>query len=397
MSARAATKVRKKKAPAAPPPPPAPPPAPPATLDQACRALARIAPLHLAQSWDNVGLLAGDPTAPVRRIVVCIDLTRETAKEAVDGGFNLAVAYHPPIFKPVSRLCAHDAGPEANVFRCLAAGVAVYALHTALDAAPGGTNDVLASLCGLEHGQPLEFVEPEKGRRYKLVTFVPDKHLDDVAAALFDAGAGIIGDYTHCSYRLMGYGTFLGGPSTHPAVGTPGKLERVDEIRLETVVKHDRLAGVVAALRRAHPYEEPAFDVYPLQGTPLPGIGRVGDLARPTTLMQLARRLKRAASAKRIQVIGSSQQRVERLVVVAGAAGRLPLQTTIHDRTAIVTGEIRHHDALEIRRRGACAVALGHWSSERPVLATVAKRLGELLPQVEVTISAEDAEPLQAF
>lgn len=374
------------------------------TVADFCSAMETIAPTALAQSWDNVGLLAGDATAPLRRVLLAIDLTRAVLEEAVRFRADLLLAYHPPIFKPISSLRAPGDGMDALVFDCIRDGIAIYSTHTALDAAEGGTNDVLASLCGVTRTEPLEYVDKPGASECKLVAFVPEEHADKVAVSMFAAGAGRIGDYDCCSFRAQGMGTFFGRESTNPAVGKKGRLESVPEIRLETIVPAGRLAEVIAAMRATHPYEEPAFDIYTLKPPPVRGFGRVGLLDKPTTLAALARKLRTATCAKTVQLVGEPRQRVERVIVVAGAAGSLlsvPRAVTsgqfripLSPSDAIITGEIRHHDALAIRRIGCSAVALGHWSSERPVLTPLAARLVELLPGLNVCVSRSDVDPL---
>jgi dinuclear metal center YbgI/SA1388 family protein len=362
-------------------------------LHDLCVALGQIAPRQLAQSWDNIGLLAGDLDAPVRKALLCIDLTRPVTDEAIRGKFDLVVAYHPPIFKPISSLTAQSGGPEAAVFRCITAGIAVYSLHTALDAAEGGTNDVIAGLCGIKQTEPLEFLYAGDGNAVKFVVFVPGENLEAVAAAMFTAGAGQIGDYSKCSYRLEGTGTFLGSDATNPTVGAKGRFETVAETRLEMVCALQAVPQVHAAMVRAHPYEEPAFDIYPLKGAPTRGIGRIGKLPQPVKLAALARKLKRAVSAKGVQIVGDPATELRRAIILVGAAGNLPFQAQPSAGDVIITGEIRHHDALSILRCGATAIALGHWTSERPVLQSVADRLMTAIPGVVAQLSKADREP----
>jgi dinuclear metal center YbgI/SA1388 family protein len=376
------------------------------TVADFCSAMETIAPTALAQSWDNVGLLAGDATAPLRRVLLAIDLTRAVLEEAVRFRADLLLAYHPPIFKPISSLRASGDGMDARVFDCIRNGIAIYSTHTALDATEGGTNDALASLCGVTRTEPLEYVDKPGASKCKLVTFVPEKYADRVAGSMFAAGAGRIGDYDCCSFRTGGLGTFFGRESTNPAVGKKGRLESVPEIRLETIVPTKRLAEVIAAIRATHPYEEPAFDIYPLQPPPVRGIGRIGPLDKPTTLASLARKLRIATHAAISPdsppwqgggwgVIGEPRQRVERVIVVAGAAGSLPFRIPLSTSDAIVTGEIRHHDALTIRRIGCSAVALGHWVSERPVLTPLAARLSPIIPTLDLRLSRADSDPFR--
>ncbi len=360
---------------------------------EVCEALDALAPLRLAQKWDNVGLLAGDRAAAVRRIMLCIDLTPAVVDETVRRRVQLVMAYHPPIFKPVNRLTTPSDEMAGLVFRCIQAGVAIYSTHTALDAAEGGTNDVLAGLCGVTETQPLEFVGGIEEGRCKIVVFIPPDDVDQVAGAMFDAGAGWIGDYEHCSFRIPGTGTFRGGESTQPVIGQAGRDETVEEIRLEAVTPRGAVPAVIEALVRAHPYEEPAYDIYPLQAAPERGIGRYGKLVKATTLKALARRLKKATSARCVQVVGEGERPVSRAVICVGAAGSLPFRIDMGDTDVIVTGEIRHHDALTIRRRGCTAIALGHWASERPVLETLARAIGERLTGLDIVVSETDCDP----
>jgi dinuclear metal center YbgI/SA1388 family protein len=363
------------------------------TVGAVAEALDRIAPPALAQSWDNVGLLVGDRKAACRRVLLCIDLTPTVLDEAITGRFALMVSYHPPLFKPISRILADSDGTDSLIHKAIAAGLALYSPHTALDAAEGGTNDVLAGLCGLKDVGPFEFVSAGQ-REFKVVTFVPFAQLEKVASAMFAAGAGRIGDYEQCSYRLRGEGTFFGTEGTNPQVGRKGHLERVAETRIEMVCDDRCLPEVIAALRRSHPYEEPAFDIYPLTPAPAVGIGRVGKLPKGTTLGGLAKALRRATKSQVMMTVGAAGAKVRRAAVCAGAAGRLPMEKPrAADCDVIVTGEIRHHDALSILRAGKTAIALGHWESERPALAPLAKRLKEALGSIDTVVSRKDAPP----
>lgn len=363
------------------------------TVADFCAAMEKIAPIHRAQEWDNVGLLAGDPVARIRRAVLCVDLTPSVVDEVLRQKADLVMAYHPPIFKPVSALRATSPGTDAAVFRCIQGGAAIYSTHTALDAAAGGTDEVLAGLCGAVEIAPLEYARDSVGDEFKMVVFVPKEEVEHIAQALFDAGAGRIGNYTQCGFRLAGTGSFFGGEGTDPTVGHRGRLEFVDEIRLETVVPKAGVAAVVAALRRAHSYEEPAFDIYPLEAKLTAGTGRIGRLPRSSALGKLAAKLKRATQSRCVQIIGTPQRLVERVIVMVGAAGSIPMRHGLLEHDAIVTGEIRHHDALAIQRLGACAIALGHWSSERPGLAALRDRLAARVPSVAFLLSAADQEP----
>jgi putative NIF3 family GTP cyclohydrolase 1 type 2 len=252
-------------------------------LSRVIDALEQIAPTRFAEAWDNVGLLVGDPGQDVTRAMLCIDYTSDVAAEAAEERCELVVAYHPPIFHGLKQVVAGNV-----VFDALRRGVAIYSPHTALDVAEGGTNDMLADAIGIEAAGrgagrgPLRLVET-KAQNYKLVTFVPEKDVERVARALFDAGGGRIGNYSRCSFRSPAPARSSAKKGPNPTVGQSGKLETAAEVRIETVMPIARLTEVLAALRAAHPYEEPAFDLVQLAAPPEKlGQGRVGKLAAPT-------------------------------------------------------------------------------------------------------------------
>ncbi len=363
------------------------------TVAEFCRAMEVIAPTALAQHWDNVGLLAGDPADTITKALLCIDLTPEVVDDAITQHAHIVMAYHPPIFKPIATIRADSHDTDAALFRCIRHGIAIYSTHTALDAADGGTNDVIAGLCGIEVTTPLEYVDRPGSRESKVVTFVSEKDVEAVADAMFAAGAGRIGDYTRCSYRVDGQGTFFGGETTNPTLGERGRMEFIDEVRIETVVPNATLPDVITALVSAHPYDEPAYDIYPLSPPPIRGIGRVGRLPQPITLKKLAQRLKRKTRAASVQVVGDTEGEVFRAVIVVGAAGSLPFKSGVGAGDVIITGEIRHHDALTIRRHGCSAIALGHWASEQPTLSVLADRLSTALTGIAVSVSRADSDP----
>lgn len=365
-----------------------------ATVAEVLRALDRIAPFARAADWDNVGLLAGWRDAPARRALLAIDLTAAVAREALGRGADLLIVYHPPVFKDVRRVTSDSAGPVAWLPELLARRVSVIALHTALDVAVGGTNDVLLDLFEPVERWPLEQAVC-RDQQYKLVVFTPAGDVDRVRQALSAAGAGVIGHYTECSFELAGRGTFRGDETTKPAVGRRLVLERVDEVRLEMVVSRPRLGVVVRALYATHPYEEPAFDLYPLHELPgrgAVGMGRVGRLAAPQRGTRLVRRLARRVDLSAATVVGDLDRPFTSVTTAAGAFGVAAFRDP---DSLVVTGEFKHHDALELQRRGVTAIQLGHWASERPVLAVVAQKLSRLVLGLRVDVAASDCPPVR--
>lgn len=354
-------------------------------------AMEEIAPTRCAEAWDNVGLLVGDPGQSLSRVLLTIDYTAAVAGEAKAEGCDAVVAYHPPLFKPIKRVTA--GGPTDLIYDAARRGVALYSPHTAYDAADGGTNDVLADLLGLEDGSPLKPAET-KADRCKLVTFVPADALERVSKALFDAGAGRIGDYSSCSFRSEGAGTFFGEEGTNPAVGQGGRLETAAEVRLETVVPLAKVEAVVRALRQAHPYEEPAFDLNQLVAlTEGKGIGRVGNLKVPAERGELFDRIKRGLDIGHLLVAGPTEGIVKRAAACAGACGDLLDGAIAQKADLYLTGELRHHDAVKATAAGVTVVCTLHSNSERAALKRLKTRLEAALPGLPVLLSRNDRDP----
>jgi dinuclear metal center YbgI/SA1388 family protein len=359
------------------------------TVRDLVQAVEAIAPARFAAPWDNVGLLVGDPSSPVSRAMLAVDCTRAVVDEAAREACQAVVAYHPPIFAAQKRFVAGSVA-----YHTARAGLAVVSPHTALDAADGGTNDVLADAVGMTARAPLQRA-PEAASEHKLVTFVPAEHVEAVSRALFAAGAGRIGKYSACSFRTVGTGTFFGEEGASPAVGAAGVLEQVPELRLETVVPVARTAAVVDALRRAHPYEEPAFDLVQLApGGPPRGYGRVGEVS-PTTVRALVERVKRALGVTSVLVAGNLDAPVTRAAVCAGSGGDLVGDAVAAGAQFFLTGEVRHHDALRAIDGGLAVVCVRHSTSERVALAALERSLAARLPGVTLLTSREDREPFE--
>ncbi len=353
--------------------------------------LEEIAPTRLAQPWDNVGLLAGDLKARVGRVMLCIDLMPAVVSETIRKRCELVVAYHPPIFKPIDRLVAPGDHMEAGVLRCVARGVAVYSPHTAFDTVKGGTNDVLARLSDVINPQPLQREIVDSGE-CKIVVQVAPELVSDVSHAMFRAGAGRGADEVARSFRVPGSGTTQAAGTIRGSF-QKGPIERSNEYRIEMTCPRRALAQVVDAIHQAHPQQTPRFVVQPLARVEQLGIGRIGLLRQSVSLLQLSRKLKRRTGASCVSMVGDPERELRRAIIVVGAAGSLPFSTKLNRHDVIITGEIRHHDALQVQRVGCNAIALSHWSSERPALAALAVKLKTALPAVKVLLSERDSEP----
>jgi len=374
----------------------------PTTLEQLSSALERIAPLQYAEEWDNVGLLVQGVQDEVKKVLLTIDLTEPVIEEAIEECADTVIAYHPPIFSPVNRLGANST-TERVVLGAVRAGLHVYSPHTALDAAPGGVNDWLSDCLGAGDRRALVSVtSAPQSQNCKIVTFCPQDSVDRIRDGLAATGAGIIGDYQRCSFELQGTGTFHGGSESNPAVGRAGRLERVQEVRLEMICPRNLLAGAVKVLANFHPYEEPPIEVYALEPLPMReiGAGRRVILDRSQTLKKIVDVVKSRTDVQRIQVARSYERpRRHRVIgVCVGAGGSLLDDAIEQGCTIFITGEMRHHDLLKAQAAGCTVILAGHTDTERGYLGILVRRLkeelGEDLP--EFTLSRRDRRPLRA-
>ena len=368
-----------------------------ATVAAVYQAMDAIAPFAGAENWDNVGLLAGRPEWPARRILTAIDLTDAVATEALHKKVDTLVLYHPPIFKGIRAITPAADCPTTLLPDLLAARIAILATHTAFDVAEGGTNDLLLDLIKPVSRRPLT-TEESDSNDYKLVVFVPRENVERLREALSAAGAGVIGHYSRCSYELDGHGTFMGDETTNPAIGRKQVLETVAETRLEMVAPRSHIGGIVRALYTNHPYEEPAFDIYPLchiSGCGKRGLGRIGKLSKSTPGTEIVKRL--AAGGVDISIatsVGNLKRRFREVIVAAGAFGT----DRFRDSEALaITGEFKHHDALALQKRGVTAICLGHYASERLVLGAINRRLGAALKSSKIFAAISDRSPFQSI
>ncbi|CAN5621491.1 Nif3-like dinuclear metal center hexameric protein [soil metagenome] len=352
-----------------------------------------FAPLHLAESWDNVGLLLGDSQGMVERVMTCLTVTPETAHEAAEERAALVVSHHPILFKPTKTVRA-DRRESAEIWTLARAGVSLYSPHTALDNTVGGHNDILARKLGLCDVGPLR-PSPQHSR-FKVVLFTPESDHEAVLASAFAAGAGRIGDYEQCSFATPGEGTFFGNEGTNPTVGQAGRRETAREFRVEIVCPGDRLSGVLAAVRAAHSYEEPAIDVFPLHVPETgPGTGRIGRLAKAESLETFARRVAGVLEAPGLQYVGDPGRPVLRVAIACGGADDFVGDAARAGAEAFLTGEARFHRALEAEALGMGLVVAGHHATERPGVEELADRIAEAFPKLTVWPSRREHDPLR--
>jgi len=353
-------------------------------------AMDRLAPPHLAEAWDNIGLLVGSPVQNIERVLVGLDVTPQLLNQAIEQRVNLIITHHPLIFKALTSLRT-DRYPGKLLAQLVKADIALFAAHTNLDAAAGGVSDVLAARLGL---RDIRLLAPGQGERlFKLVVFVPESHVEAVRAAITAAGAGHIGNYSHCTFQTSGVGTFMPLAGTNPFIGKPGNLEYVSECRLETVLPERLGAKVVSAMLKAHPYEEVAYDLFSISGSLAgSGLGRVGVLPEPISLGELTVNVKTALGLAHIRLAGEAGQSVKVVAVCGGSGGSLLHQAKEAGTDVFITGDVKYHEAQEARELGLIIIDAGHYHTERPVVDVVVDHLKECAIRDDwaVTIGADE-------
>lgn len=317
-----------------------------------------LAPKSYAVQDDRIGLQLGSLNKEIRKVLVALDVTDEVVEEAIREGADLIIAHHAIIFRPLNHLQTDT--PAGRVYaKLIKHDIAVYIAHTNLDVADGGINDMLAQALGLQDLRHLEDVHTEKLK--KLVVFVPADHHERVQAAVFAAGAGGIGQYSHCSFNIEGTGTFLPHEGADPFIGEVGKLSKVEEIRLETIVPESAERRVVAAMLKAHPYEEVAYDLYQmdLKGRTF-GLGRVGRLPEAVTLAELAETVKTAFQVPALRIVGDPGQSVRKIAILGGGGPRYFRQALFAGADVFITGDVDYHTAQDAWAAGLSIIDPGH-------------------------------------
>lgn len=376
------------------------------TLQNVIEGLERRYPPRTAEAWDAVGLVVGDPQQPVRKILFAMDPVSTVVDEALEWGADLIVTHHPLLLRGVTSVAATTA-KGAIIHRLIAAGCALYTAHTNADSALRGVNDALADAVGLIDTEPLV---PAAGDDLdKHIVFVPaepENLVLEIVDAMSAAGAGEIGDYSGCHWQVTGTGSFRPEAGANPAIGVVGETEFVTEHRLEMIAPAARRAEVVRAMKTAHPYEEPAFDVFNLAQLPAQiGLGRVGRLPEPVTLEEFARRVAAAlpATEQGVRVAGDPDAMVERVAVCSGSGDSLFNQVRSANVDVYLTSDLRHHPASEARETALLGsgkpflVDTAHFASEWPWLEygaqDIASDLAATGHEVQVRVSTRRTDP----
>ena len=354
-------------------------------------------PERCAESWDNPGLQVGRNDAVVKKVLVALELTPSIVREAVETGVNLIVTHHPFIFRPIKKL--NDDTPDGEMLLALAEHrIGMIAAHTNLDCAAGAITQKLAD--DLELANRRNFLEHHPYAAYKIVVFVPEKDAERVAEAMHESGAGCVGNYSNVSFCAKGKGRFTCGQESHPAIGEPGTSETVDEVRIEMVVSESRLSAVTKALRAAHPYEEPAYDVFMLESevhgmTDAYSFGVSGTLPEPVRLDEFIPRVKKVWDISSLRAAGRDEKMISRVAILNGAGAKYLSDCRGID--AFITGDCGHHDFDNAIRRDIALIDAGHYDTEKYIPQILADMISTEFRTVETRIASTMCNPFKTW
>lgn len=353
--------------------------------------LEALFPLALQESYDNSGLLVGNPQQELTSALVSLDLTEQVLDEAIGRHCNLIISHHPFIFKPIKRLTGRNQ-VERLAMRAVKHDIALFALHTNLDNHAFGHNRWLGQLLGLEH---IRILRPMDQQLIKLVTYCPPAQADRVRQTLFGAGGGHIGRYSHCSFNSNGFGTFLPGQGAQPFVGSIGKLHSEPEIRIEMVFANYQLQAGLEALKSSHPYEEVAYDIYPLANpNPTTGAGIIGELAEPVPALDFLETVKQKIGLACLRHNGAIRSDVSKVALCGGSGAFLIPDAMQQGADVYLTGDLKYHDFSMPEDRMLLA-DIGHYESEQFMKELVVNVLKEKFPTFALLKSDSDINPVK--
>ncbi len=357
-------------------------------VGQVLEHLGQAAPWDKSAAWDPVGLQLGDPGGRASIVAVCHEVTESVVAQVERIGVDLLVTYHPLIFRPTARLIA-GRSPGGRAYRLIRQGTSLAVIHTNFDVAAGGVAEALADAIGLV--ATTGFGPTDSAEFLKVVTFVPAGAADLVAGALAAVGGGTIGNYTSCSFRSEGLGTFLPGDGAMPVTGVPGTLSREQEVRIEMTVGAAQRDAVLRALIAAHPYEEPVFDVYRAVGN-LGMAGRVGASEGPVDLRGIMARVAEALGERGLRTGGDLTRAVETVAVVPGSGSAYIEAAAAAGADVLVTGDVTHHRMVEAGDRGLSIIDPGHLATERPGMRRLYDLVAGIVPEAVDLTNPADGE-----
>jgi dinuclear metal center YbgI/SA1388 family protein len=353
-----------------------------------------LAPKELAEEGDPIGLQIGRLNHKVDKVMMTLDVLEEVVDEAVEKGVKLIIAHHPPLFRPLKAVRT-DSVQGRMIEKLIKNDISVYAAHTNLDVARGGVNDLLVDALELKDAQVLLPTFQEKLK--KLAVFVPLEDAERVRKALGDAGAGHIGNYSHCSFSSEGTGRFLPGEGARPHIGTRGKLEEAGEVKVETIYPDKLEKKLLKALFNSHPYEEVAYDILPVEnkGETL-GLGRIGTLEKPMSLKEFAAYVKEKLHVANVRVTGTLTDSIHKVAVLGGDGNKFIHSAKFGGADVFVTGDLYYHTAHDAMMLGLNVVDAGHHIEKvmkEGVARWMTEKSRELGMDVEYLVSEVNTDP----
>ncbi len=356
----------------------------------------QLAPKWMAMDWDPIGLQVGSRNKRVKKIMVTLDVIEPVIDEAIREGVDFIFAHHPLLFKPLKKIDP-DTSHGRTIQKLIKHDITLYAAHTNLDVAVGGVNDLLAEVIGMTDTEVL--VDTMEDKLKKLVVFVPETHADTVRDALGNAGAGFIGNYSHCTFNTPGTGTFMPREGTDPFIGEQGKMEYVDEVKIETLYPMSIEKDVMTAMKKAHPYEEVAYDLLVLDNPgEMFGVGRIGKPKAETTVGELAQLLKEKFGLDGVRVVGDLDKKVKKIAVSGGEGNDFISKAMFKGADVYISGDIKYHYAHDAWMEGMAIIDPGH-NIEKVMIDGVADILTEWLGKkgtsTEIYRSREHTDPFK--
>lgn len=355
------------------------------------------APKWAAWEKDNVGLQIGDPDQKISRVLVALDVTPEIVQEAISKKADLLVSHHPLLFRPLSSITSNDNIGDL-VIQLVRNKISLFSAHTNLDFSKDGVSFTLAQKLGLKN---IEFLTPLKNSLAKIIVFVPDQYVEQVRNTMSEAGAGVIGQYSSCSFSSKGSGSFLSSPTASPFFGKPGTLETVEEIRLEMVAPRARVKNIVQAIKSVHPYEEVAYDVYSLDTPNMNfGMGALGALPKPQPLTQFLKNVKKILGSPMLRFTGNSRDFVQRVAVCGGSGSELLADAIGRQADVFITADVKYH-AFHSSSKRIALVDAGHWETEHLILQTIANRIQDCAQKahedITVFVTKHNTNPIETI
>lgn len=334
------------------------------------------APPGAAWEKDNVGLQIGSRGDKLKNILLCLELDDEVLKEAIQKKCNFIFTHHPLIFNPIKKLDFQKDNRARLIQKLIKHNISLYSAHTNLDFTKDGVSFELANMLKLKN---LTFLELEEGNQFKISVFVPEENVEKLSSGLFNCGAGIIGNYENCSFRMKGEGTFKGNEKASPLIGKKGNVERVNEIRLELLVDLWNLKNAINAIKEFHPYEEPAFDIYPLKNkNPNYGAGVIGELSNEFSEKELLKHVVTSLKTGRLKYCNGKGKMIKRVAVCGGSGSDL-LNTAINSRAdAFITADIKYHSYQEANGK-ILLIDAGHYETEIGSLNAVKRKIDKVI------------------